>query len=115
VFELRTDFPLNALLGLAEIPRSTYYFLVKTFDRPDKDAELKTLIQTIYHEHKGLYGYRRIKAELKNQGHKVNHKKVQRLMQELGVRSIVRMKKYRSYKGEVGKTAPNILDRNFKA
>jgi transposase InsO family protein len=37
----------------------------------------------------------------------VNHKKIQRLMEELGLKSIVRMKKYRSYKGEVGKTAPN--------
>ncbi len=83
--------------------------------RPDKDAELKSLIQAIYHEHKGRYGYRRIKSELKNQGYKVNHKKVQRIMKELGLKCIVRMKKYRSYKGEVGKTAPNILDRNFEA
>ena len=83
--------------------------------QPDKDAELKSLIQAIYHEHKGRYGYRRIKAELKNQGYKVNHKRVQRLMKELGLKCIVRMKKYRSYKGKVGKTAPNILDRNFKA
>jgi transposase InsO family protein len=115
VFELRTEFPVKELLKLADIPRSTYYYWVKTFGRPDKDAELKTLIQAIYHEHKGRYGYRRIRTELKNQGHKVNHKKVQRLMSELGLKSIVRMKKYRSYKGEVGKTASNILDRNFKA
>jgi putative transposase len=115
VFELRTEFPVKELLKLADIPRSTYYYWVKTFGRPDKDAELKTLIQAIYHEHKGRYGYRRIKTELKNQGHKVNHKKVQRLMSELGLKSIVRMKKYRSYKGDVGKTASNILDRNFKA
>lgn len=73
------------------------------------------MIQSIYHEHKGRYGYRRIKDELKNQGYEVNHKKVQRLMKELGLKSIVRMKKYRSYKGKVGKTAPNILDRNFQA
>jgi transposase InsO family protein len=115
VFELRTEFPVKELLKLADIPRSTYYYWVKTFGRPDKDAELKTLIQAIYHEHKGRYGYRRIRTELKNQGHKVNHKKVQRLMSELGLKSIVRMKKYRSYKGDVGKTASNILDRNFKA
>ena len=106
---------MKALIKLADIPRSTYYYWVNLFDRPDKDAELKTLIQAIYHEHKGRYGYRRIKDELKNQGHKVNHKKVQRLMKELGLKSIVRMKKYRSYKGKVGKTAPNILNRNFKA
>jgi len=36
-------------------------------------------------------------------------------MRELGLKSIVRMKKYRSYKGTVGKIAPNILDRNFHA
>lgn len=36
-------------------------------------------------------------------------------MKELGLKSMVRMKKYRSYKGKVGKTAPNILDRNFQA
>lgn len=36
-------------------------------------------------------------------------------MNELGLKSLVRMKKYRSYKGKVGKVAPNILDRNFKA
>ncbi|MFF2450842.1 IS3 family transposase [Neobacillus sp. NPDC058068] len=115
VFELRSEFLVSGLIKLAGIPRSTYYYWVKTFDRPDKDTELKSLIQAIYHEHKGRYGYRRIKAELKNQGHKVNHKKVQRLMQELGLKSMVRMRKYRSYKGEVGKTAPNILDRNFEA
>ncbi|MCM3472483.1 MULTISPECIES: IS3 family transposase [Brevibacillus] len=115
VFELRTEFPIKALLKLAGIPRSTYYYYVKTFSRPDKHAELKTLIQAIYHEHKGRYGYRRIKDELKNLGHQVNHKKVQRLMKQLGLKSMVRMKKYRSYKGEVGKVAPNILDRNFHA
>lgn len=52
---------------------------------------------------------------MKNRGHQVNHKKVQRLMKELGLKSKVRMKKYRSYKGKVGKTAANILDRNFRA
>jgi putative transposase len=45
----------------------------------------------------------------------VNHKKVQRILSELGLKCIVRMKKYRSYKGTVGKIAPNILDRNFNA
>lgn len=106
---------MKALIKLADIPRSTYYYYVKHLDRPDKDAELKILIKEIYDEHKGRYGYRRIKDELVNRGYKVNHKKVQRIMKELGLKSLVRMKKYRSYKGKVGKTAPNILDRNFKA
>ncbi|EJR26359.1 hypothetical protein IIG_05401 [Bacillus cereus VD048] len=49
-----------------------------------------------------------------NPGYKINHKKVQRIMKELGLKSLVRIKKYRSYKGKVGKIAPNILERNFK-
>lgn len=106
---------MKALIKLAGIPRSTYYYWVKNFDRPDPDAELKTLIQAIYGEHEGRFGYRRIRDELRNRGHQVNHKKVQRIMKDLGLKCLVRMKKYRSYKGTIGKIAPNILDRNFKA
>ena len=36
-------------------------------------------------------------------------------MEEEGLTSKVRMKKYRSYRGQVGKIAPNIIDRDFKA
>ncbi len=106
---------MKALVAFAEIPRSTYYDLVKKMNRPDPDAELKAEIQEIYKEHEGLYGYRRIRDELANRGQKVNHKIVQRLMKALGLKCIVRMKKYKSYKGTVGKIAPNILDRNFTA
>lgn len=48
-------------------------------------------------------------------GYSINHKTVQRLTKELGFVCRVRMKKYRSYKGEVGKVAPNLLERNFEA
>lgn len=75
----------------------------------------KGLIRIIYEEHHGLYGYRRMRDELTNRGHTVNHKKVYRIMKELGLKCLVRMKKYRSYKGTVGRIAPNILNRNFPA
>lgn len=104
-----------ALLKLAGVKRSTFYYNVKQFGKPDQDAELKTLIQSIYEEHQGRYGYRRIRDELINRGHRVNHKKVQRIMKALGLKSVVRMKKYRSHKGTVGKIAPNVLERNFQA
>ncbi|WP_409193507.1 IS3 family transposase [Bacillus cereus] len=115
IFELRAEFPIHILLQFACIPRSTYYYWVKKWNAPDRDAEFKTLIQTIYNEHKGRYGYRRIRDELMNRGYQINHKKVQRIMKELGVSCLVRMKKYRSYKGNVGKVAPHILERNFQA
>lgn len=84
-------------------------------NRPDPDADLKAKIKVFYEEHEGQYGYRRISDELVNRGQKVNHKKVQRILKELGLKCVVRMKKYKSYKGNVDKIAPNILDLNFKA
>lgn len=83
--------------------------------RVDRHAGLKDKIREIYHYHKGRYGYRRITFSLRKQGLLVNHKTVQRLMAELSLRSVIRVKKYRSWKGEVGKAAPNILSRNFGA
>jgi len=66
-------------------------------------------------ENKGRCGYRRITMDLHAWGCTINHKTVKRLMKELGIVCRVRMKKYRSYKGEVGKIAPNLLERNFEA
>ena len=106
---------MKALVTFAQIPRSSYYDLLKKMSRPDPDINLKVEIKAVYDEHEGRYGYRRIRDELANRGQKVNHKKVQRIMKELGLKCVVRMKKYKSYKGSVGKIASNILDRNFIA
>lgn len=81
----------------------------------DKYETAKAEITAIYHENRGRYGYRRITEELRNRKIYLNHKTVQRLMKQLGLVCHVRMKKYRSYKGEVGKIAPNLLQRNFHA
>jgi len=99
-----------------KLSRSTYYYQVKRLTQVDKNKELKEAIQDIYSENKGRYGYRRIHLELKNRGYKVNHKKVQRLMTELGLKARIRAKRrYNSYKGEVGKKADNLIKRQFKA
>ena len=82
-------------------------------NRQDKYEDAKAEILAIYHENKGRYGYRRITMELRNRRILLNHKTVQRLMKEIGLVCRVRMKKYRSYKGEVGKIAPNRLKRDF--
>lgn len=81
----------------------------------DKYAKIKEQIIAIYHENKGRYGYRRITLELQNRGFNINHKTVRRLMKELKVQCFVRVQKYKSYKGTVGKVCDNLLNRNFKA
>jgi putative transposase len=97
------------------LKRSTFYYQRKVALAGAKYAELKRSIQAIYAFHKGRYGYRRITDELRQKGKMVTHNTVQRLMGELGLKSLVRIKKYSSYKGEVGTTAPNLLLRDFAA
>lgn len=113
--ELRQQYPIAGLLKLAQLPRSTFYYQLGLLHRNDKYDELKEAIKAIFERHKGRYGYRRITAVVRQSGHLVNHKLVQRLMGVLGLKSLVRPKKYRSFKGEVGQAAPNELQRQFKA
>ena len=110
-----TDFSLDILLKAMKLARSTYYYHLKQLDKPDKDQELKAEIQSIFIEHKGNYGYRRIHLELRNRGYLVNQKRVQRLMKVLNLQAKVRQKrKYSSHKGDVGKKAENLIQRQFK-
>jgi len=71
--------------------------------------EAKEEIRKIYDKNKKRYGYRRITKELENTGLRMNHKKVQRLLRQMGLRAFSPRAKYRSYKGEVGKTCDNLL------
>lgn len=115
MLELRQDHPLALLLRVAELSRSTFYYQIKALTAGDKCAYLKTRIQAIYEHHKGRYGYRRITATLRQAGDNINHKTVQRLMQELGLKSLVRPKRYRSYRGVPYQDVSNGLQRCFYA
>ena len=88
---------------------------MKSVNEGDKYGVLKEAIKRICTDNKGRYGYRRVTLKLKSEGFKVNYKVVMKLMKEAGLTCKVRLKKYKSYKGEHGKTAPDILQRNFKA
>ena len=115
ISELRHKHKLSLLLEISGLARSTYYYYAKRRIGPDKYSEIKEQITNIYHENRGRYGYRRITQELHNRKYVLNHKTVQRLMKALGLLCRVRIKKYRSYKGEVGKIAPDLLGRDFEA
>lgn len=95
--------------------RSVFYYHLKRLKADDKYSIEKKEINNIYHEHKGRYGYRRITAEMRNRKFVINHKTVKRLMDELGLKCKIRKVKYRSYKGEIGKIAPNVIERDFSA
>jgi putative transposase len=94
--------------------RSVYYYWCHALNRPDAYEHEKHLIEAVFHRHKGRYGYRRIMWSLRRQGCWLNHKTVQKLMRQLGLKSTVRPKKYRSYRGSLGRIAPNELNRSFE-
>ena len=93
--------------------RSTFYYNNKP--KLDKWAVERQRIAELYHQNRGRYGYRRLTLAMQNEGYVINGKTVRRLMSEAGVKCEVRMKKYKTYKGEVGKIAPNLLGRDFRA
>lgn len=88
----------------------------KRFDRVNPNGDIEKKILDIRKEHKD-FGYRRIYGELKKQGLVVNKKRVQRIVQKLKIQvtSFTRKsRKYSSYKGRVGKVAPNRIHRRFE-
>lgn len=98
---------------IAGISRSSYY---RALHKKDKDKKLKEKIKEIYLKYKGIYGYRRITIVLKREGKKVNHKKVYRLMKEMGLYAKIRKKNYlRRAAKEVQYVSENILRRNFRS
>lgn len=115
MFGLRHQYPLTGLLKVAGLARSTFYYQQKALQGGDKYGAIKAQIQAVFTQHRGRYGYRRITSVIRQSGHTINHKTIQRLMGQLKLKSLVRIKKYRAYKGSVGRIAPHILQRQFSA
>lgn len=87
----------------------------KHLNRENPTEEVENELKAIRQAHPN-YGYRRMTQELKRRGFQINKKKVQRLIQKLRlqVQSFTRKsRKYNSYRGNVGKTAKNLVKRHF--
>ena len=96
-------------MPIAKLAWSPFFY--HRHPKPDRDSTLKARIRDIKQAEPN-YGYRRVSAKLVG----VNHKRVQRLIQEMGLQVCTKKQgKYRSYKGEQGKIAPNLLQRDFSA
>ncbi|EAB9083054.1 transposase [Salmonella enterica subsp. enterica] len=101
---------MSRLLIVAGLPWSTFYYHVNRLAAPDRNQSARALVLKIYHQHKGRYSYRHIRCQCqdcwlracRNEGILLNGKTVRKLMKELGISGLSRVKKYRSYKGEQG-------------
>lgn len=100
------------MLDRMKMARSVFYYHLLRLNDSDGYDDLRNRIGLIYAEHHGRYGYRRITAQLHNDGIDVNHKTVQKLMNQMHLKA---KRHYHSYKGEIGKVVPNVLERDFVA
>lgn len=107
--------PLEYMLQRVKMARSVFYYHLKRLNAKDNYDDVRDRIRLIYRENYGRYGYRRICYALRNEGLGINHKTVQRLMAQMSLQAKRKKRHYHSYKGEIGKVAPNIIDRNFEA
>ena len=112
-------YTVQRICEVMQVSRSGYYRYLHT-SQVDRDHITKERIQAIYDLREGTYGYRRIQMELERRySELVNHKRVYRLMQEMGLRSIIRRKRFHptSYQVAVsdGRVAENLLNREFTA
>ena len=105
---------MGVLLEVAGLARSTFFYHQAKQNRPDSQAGLKTAIAESFKRNRGRYGHRRIHTELTNTGLRVAKKTVLKLMRQQRLHCVVRRKKrYSSYRGQIGTTAANILNRDF--
>ena len=118
-FKVSLNYVLAAIAEHPELPiiaRSSYYKIIKRQPAKPKRSKLIARIHGIFNHHQGRYGYRRVALQLIRKGWKVTEKTVRYWMHKLGLKGIRRNKrKYSSYKGTIGKIAPNLIHRDFFA
>jgi putative transposase len=98
------------------VSASAYYEWQREQESPHarQDAELSSLVRSLFADFRGRYGAPRIQRELAKKGHRVSRKRVARLMRENGIRA----KSARKYKATTDSkhrlpVAPNLLERQF--
>jgi putative transposase len=103
------------MLDRIKMARATFYYHLKRLNKPDGYDDIRSRIGVIFYLNHGWYGYRRITEQLHNDGIRINHKTVLKLMRQMGLQANRKKPKYKPYKGDLGKVAPNILEQNFVA
>lgn len=111
---LRTKYPLNDLLEIMGLSKSSYFYQKETMKRPDKYISLKAKVKGIFCENQCRYGYRRVHAIIKNKGTIVSEKVIRRIMKEEQLVVSYRKKRnYSSYKREISPAPENVINRDF--
>jgi transposase InsO family protein len=106
--ELKADYPIQTICDVIGYPRSRYYYQTKS-DNKIQEEELRKAIINVAGRYP-TYGYRRITKQLQREGWQVNHKRISRLMRELGLLAKRRVRRKRTTNSVHGyKRYPNLV------
>jgi len=116
--EKAQGFPVSVACALLGVSRSAYYEWARgaPWDRALTDVWLLEQIKAIHAAHRGVYGWRRIHAELRlAHGVRVSGKRVRRLMRQAELSGLVRRKRGRTTIRVPGvRVADDLVERRFR-
>ena len=113
---LRETYPLNNLLVMINMSKSSYFYQREAHCKIDKYEDLREIVKTLFFKNKRRYGYRRIHAKIRKRGIKVSEKVIRRIMKEENLTVPIKKKrKFKSYLGEISPAVDNIIARDFHA
>ncbi|WP_231679278.1 IS3 family transposase [Oceanivirga miroungae] len=111
---LKHKYDIKYMCEVLELNRSTYYNFLKYNAKDEKDKELKETIKQIDKEVFSTYGRNRMTIEVnKRLNSNYNSKKIRRIMKELNIECVIRVKKKRFKKTAAEYTAENLMNRDF--
>jgi len=85
------EYSISLMCDVLNISRSSFYhhfFYSDDTETNDKKAKLLIRISQIFYDSKQTYGYPRIAAQLRKEGHRISNKTVYKYMNLLGLKSI---------------------------
>ncbi|MFB7853465.1 IS3 family transposase [Streptomyces sp. NPDC056053] len=108
---------LCTILGIA---RSSFYYWLRTAPAraawQAADDQLARRIRAVHHDSDGTYGVPRITAELREDGERVNHKRVARVMRTIGLAGLRLRRKHRTTIADPAAVkATDLIGRDFTA
>ncbi|NGO13792.1 IS3 family transposase [Streptomyces sp. HC44] len=113
-------FGVKRLCTILGIARSSFYYWRRTAAaraaRQAADAQLNTRIRKVHQGSDGTYGVPRITAELREEGERINHKRVARLMRTIGLAGLRLRRRHRTTVTDpAAAKATDLIGRDFTA
>ena len=114
----QADYPVATLCRMLGVSTSGYYARLNRSPsaRAQSDARLSKQIRTLHQRSRGSYGVPRILEDLQEEGERVNHKRVARLMRSAGFVGICRRKGFKTtVRDRDARPAPDLVQQCFTA